>query len=263
MKLILDHIHYIRNQSILLDDINLELEENHYVLIGPNGSGKTTLLSIITGLDWPTTGKSQLEINHNRYFSAHQKHLFGYFFPKIATWFEAYHPEISILETLCTGFYDQLGYYTEATHKQKEIAMSFLKEYIPSVLEKDYHKKFFHLSTGEKYRTLLLRSMIKNPKILVLDEPFDGLDIKGRIQFEQFIHQIAKKINFIILVLHRIEEIPNFIKKAILLKNGKVFFYGNLDDALTSKNFSQLYDMDLEIQKIQKRYYAIIRESTY
>jgi iron complex transport system ATP-binding protein len=261
MKLILNHISYIRKNEIILKDITLTLEENYYVLIGPNGSGKTTLLSIITGLEWPSRGKSQMEINNNLYYSAHKKEIFGFFFPKISTWFESYHPEIDILETICTGFYNQIGYYTEATLEQKEIAQFLLKKYIPSISNNYYNKKFLHLSTGEKYRTLLLRSIINKPKILILDEPFDGLDIKGRIEFENFIKQISKEISFIILVLHRVEEIPSFVRKAILLKEGSLFYYDDLEKALTSEIFSKLYDLKLEIKKINERFYAIIKES--
>ncbi|GIX41466.1 MAG: ABC transporter ATP-binding protein [Leptospiraceae bacterium] len=260
MKIILNNVSYIRNKEIILENINLVLEENFYTLIGPNGSGKTTLLSIITGLEWPTVGSSKIEFENSSFLTAHKKQFFGNFFPKIVNWFETYHSEISILETICTGFYDQIGYYTEATKEQKEIARSLLKQYIPSVSEKYYNKKFIYLSTGEKYRTLLLRSIIKKPKILILDEPFDGLDIKGRIEFEKFISEISKQISFIIIVLHRIEEIPSFVKKAILLKEGKVFYFDDIDKALTSLNFSKLYDMDLIIKKINNRFYAIINE---
>lgn len=260
MKIQLENVRFERNKEIILKNITITLEENFYALIGPNGSGKTTLLNIITGLEWPSSGKSLVGIDGQITYSAHQRHIFGFFFPKISSWMDAYHPNISILEVICTGFYHQIGYYTEATKEQKEYAKELLKKYVPSISPDYYNKSFMHLSTGEKYRTLLLRSIVSKPKVLILDEPFDGLDITGRIQFEEIIKNITQEIKFMIIVLHRIEEIPSFIKKAILLKHGSIFAYGEIHNILNSSNFSKLYELPLEIQKIHNRYYAFLRQ---
>lgn len=260
MKIHLIDVQFERNKEILLKNINITLEENFYTLIGPNGSGKTTLLNIITGLEWPSKGISLIEMNGQISYTAHHREIYGFFFPKLSTWLDTYHTEISILEVLCTGFYNQLGYYKEPTQQQKKYAKELLHKYVPSISEDYYNKSFLYLSTGEKYRTLLLRSIIKKPKILILDEPFDGLDITGRIQFEDLIKHISKEIQFMIIVLHRIEEIPSFIKKAILLKHGSIFAYGDIEMILNSENLSKLYELPLEIQKICNRYYVYLRK---
>ncbi|MCS7204247.1 MAG: ATP-binding cassette domain-containing protein [Leptospiraceae bacterium] len=253
------NIFFVRQNQILLDNINISLDQNHYVILGPNGSGKTTLLNILSGHEWPSKGKCIIKENQVLTTPPLFKDQMGIFLPKIADWILAFHPKMSVLETICTGFYQQLGYYTEAKPHQIDLAIELLKKYLPSLQEKHYYKSFHTLSTGEKYRTLLLRSIVKNPKILILDEPFENLDIKGRIEFEELLYEISKYTSFIIIVLHRIEEIPSFVSKSILMKNGRIFRYGNIKDTLTSENLSELYELPLDIQYHENRYYAIIK----
>ncbi len=263
MKIILENIEYRRNHQIILKNINLIMESNYYSIIGPNGSGKTTLLQIVSGTEWPSSGKAILLKNNELYYTGHKKKIFSYFLPKLSSWIDSFHPNISVLETICSGYFNEIGYYTEASSTQKEYASILVNKFIPSISLEYLEKKFIHLSTGEKYRTLLLRSIIRKPEILILDEPFDGLDLKGRLDFEKLIKEVSKEIPFIIFVLHRIEEIPDFIKKVILLKQGSVFQYGNIDNILTSENFSELYEIPIEIKKLENRYYAIIRANRY
>lgn len=257
MKILIQNVYYIRNQKQILKNINLELTENYYALIGPNGSGKTTLLSILCGLEWPSSGKALLYENNEFSPIAYKKNSIGYFFPKISSWFDSFHPNINVLESICTGFYNELGSYTEPKEEEKNTAIKLINQYIPS-LQFDFNKKFFTLSTGEKYRVLLLRSIVKKPKILILDEPFDGLDIKGRIEFEKLIKEIAKTISFMILVFHRIEEIPDFVQKIILIKNGKIDNYGDINQILNSENLSKLYEIPLYIEKRNSRFYSYV-----
>lgn len=257
MKILIQDLYYVRNQQEILNNINLEMTEGYYALVGPNGSGKTTLLSILCGLEWPSSGKALLLENDEFFPIAYKKKSIGYFFPKISTWFDSYHPNMNVLESICTGFYNELGSYTEPTELEKNTAIKLIDNYIPS-LQSDWNKKFFTLSTGEKYRVLLLRSIVRKPKILILDEPFDGLDIKGRIEFEKLIKEIAKTISLMILVFHRIEEIPDFVQKVILIKNGKIDHYGDINQILNSENLSKLYEIPLQIEKRNSRFYSYV-----
>ncbi|MFN3603230.1 MAG: ABC transporter ATP-binding protein [Leptonema sp. (in: bacteria)] len=257
MKLRIKDVWYIRGGKELLKNINIELEDGFYALIGPNGSGKTTFLSILSGLEWPTLGKIFLEENGEQVPIVYKKNYFGFFSPKLSTWLDAFHPQIAAWEVLCTGFYDQLGYYTEATEQEKTKAKQILYKYVPS-LDIDFNRNFMHLSTGEKQRVLLLRSIVKEPKILILDEPFEVLDIRGRIKFEKLLEEISKTISLILIVLHRIEEIPPFVKKAILLKEGKILRWGDLDSVITSQSISELYDTQLNIEKKDSRFYCYV-----
>ncbi len=258
MKIFIKELYYIRNQKEILKNINLDLEQDFYVLVGPNGSGKSTFLYILSGMEWPSKGSVMLYESGKMIPVVYKKNYFGYFFTKLSNWFETYHPSINVIQTICTGFYDQLGYYTEATEKQQEIAKQLIFQYVPS-LNLDFNKPFVLLSTGEKYRILLIRSIIKKPKILILDEPFDGLDIRGKIEFELAIKEISNVVPFMLFVLHKIEEIPKWIHKVILMKNGEIFQYGDIDQVLNSENMSRLYDIDLIVEKRNSQYYTYVR----
>ncbi len=262
MKIKLENVDYIRNRNRILKNINLLLDKKTYVLVGPNGSGKTTLLSIISGLEWPSSGKSLL-IDSEIHYTSHKRNVFGYFFPRLTSWIDAYHPDLSVLEVICTGFYHQLFNYSLPTSEELNIAEELLNKYIPSLSFNERYKSFSVLSTGEKYRTLLLRSIVLKPDILILDEPFDSLDLKGRFEFEKVIYEIYKEIKVLIIVLHRIEEIPPFIENAILLKNGEIFSYGEINSVLNSKNLSEVYEINIEVIKNNNRFYAIFNNRNY
>lgn len=82
MKIFVKKVYYIRNQKEILKNINLELEENFYALIGPNGSGKTTFLSILSGMEWPSKGLVMIYKNKQMTPVVYKKNYFSYFSQK-------------------------------------------------------------------------------------------------------------------------------------------------------------------------------------
>lgn len=255
MQLSLNNVTYIRSGNLILDDISLSLNENHhYCLIGPNGAGKTTLLSILCGLEWPTTGKAWLT-DSETLAPPHSKHSFGYFMPKYATYIETYHPTITPIELICSGFNQALANYIEPTTEQRLQAEQLFNTYIFSTAA---DRPFHTLSTGERFRILLLRTLVTQPPIVILDEPFDGLDLPGRLSFEKLvINAVANHARISLSVLHRIEEVPSFVTDILLLKNGRIVAVGSKQDILTSENLSNLYDMKLVCHQHNGRYYIV------
>jgi len=256
MQLQLKQVHFYRSNNQILTDINLRLTRGrHYCLIGPNGAGKTTLLSVISGIDWPSSGSVTIEIDNKSSPTPYRKYLFGYFFPRYATHIDSYHPDIKPIELIATGFHQALAYYNEVSPKQWQIAKSLFEVYASSI---DAARPFSALSTGERYRLLLLRSMVTRPSILILDEPFDGLDLPGRIAFETLIQDaVVEHTQISLSVLHRIEEIPPFVTDVIMLKNGRLIAFGAKDEVLTSNLLSDLYDMKLSCNSHSGRYYVL------
>ncbi len=256
MHLSLTDVTFERSGNRILKGINLSLKQgHHYCLIGPNGAGKTTLLSLICGVEWPTTGEVYVHTDTGTEHPAHVKQLFGYFFPRHAAHLEAYHPTITALELIATGFRQALAYYQEATPEEWAAAKEFFHRYVRST---DETRAFNTMSTGERFRMLLLRSLVTNPAVLILDEPFDGLDLPARIAFERLIASTLQDHPTLSLsVLHRIEEVPEFVTDVILLKQGSIMASGPKADVLTSENLSNLYDMKLICRQHNDRYYVL------
>lgn len=256
MQILFENVSLVRNSQTILQDINLQLDKGKYVILGPNGSGKTSLLSILCGWEWPSSGKCYYKINATSYTPARFKKNISVFFPKLSTWIDSHYPAMNVLEVICSGLYQNIGPHFVPGKKDIEIAVELTRKYIPSLKEKHLKKNFSSLSTGEKYRTLLLRSVVNHPKVLILDEPFDALDIKGRLEFESFLGAVSQEAEFTFLVLHRIEEIPDFATQLILMKDGKIFDYGEKSMILKPSTISSLYEYPLDVKQIQNRYFA-------
>lgn len=256
MHLSLEKATFYRSGNAILKGIDLRLEEGrHYCLIGPNGAGKTTLLSLICGMDWPTTGKILVHTEDGIEHPAHVKAMFGHFFPRYAAHIEAYHPDITALELISTGFRQALAYYHEASPEEWQAARTFFRKYVQSTEE---NRAFSTMSTGERFRMLLLRSLVTHPAVLILDEPFDGLDLPARAAFERLIAStLEEHARLSLSVLHRIEEVPEFVTDIILLKEGQILAFGSKADVLTSQNLSDLYDMKLICREHNGRYYVL------
>jgi molybdate transport system ATP-binding protein len=111
------------------------------------------------------------------------------------------------------------------------------------------------LSTGEVRKVLIGRALMKSPRLLILDEPFEGLDEGARIALTRSINQLMTGSLRILLVAHRLEEILPSISHVLLVKNGRLFRQGPKDEILTSRNLSQLYDCPLLLGKNNGTYF--------
>ncbi len=105
------------------------------------------------------------------------------------------------------------------------------------------------LSTGEMRKALIARALVKSPKLLILDEPFDGLDEASRQSLADSINHLMAAPVRIILVVHRLEEIVSRITHVLFIKNGRLFMQGPKEEVLTSEKISQLYGCQLRVEK--------------
>ncbi|KPM48448.1 ATP-binding cassette domain-containing protein [Jiulongibacter sediminis] len=204
-----------------LDGVNWVVKNGEcWALMGPNGSGKTTLLSLLTA-DNPKayqndivlfdkkrgTGESIWDIKKKIGFVSPELHLF---FPKNST----------VLKVVASGLFDSIGLYRKLKPEEETKAAGLLKFFDLSHLS---DRLLSHLSTGEQRLVLLARALIKNPPILLLDEPCQNLDYQHMVYFRNLINELVTSLNkTLIYVTHNPEEIPTAINKTIYLENGKV-----------------------------------------
>jgi molybdate transport system ATP-binding protein len=110
------------------------------------------------------------------------------------------------------------------------------------------------LSTGEMRKALIARALIKSPRLLILDEPFDGLDDRSRATLAESINRLMTGPMRVILVVHRLEEIVPNITHVLLVRDGQLFLQGPKDEVLTSQNISRLYGFNLHLERTSKGY---------
>ena len=106
------------------------------------------------------------------------------------------------------------------------------------------NRRFKYLSTGETRKTLICRTLMSKPELLILDEPFDGLDVASRVNLAETLSQLSKQNITIVMVLNRFNEIPPFVKYIGLLANCQLLKYGTKDTILNDIAVKQLTNLE-------------------
>ena len=194
------------DKHVVLKGIDLEIEENDLIcIVGPNGSGKSTLVKGILRLIKPMKGKV---IYHDL-----KQNFIGYMpqETKIDSNFPA-----SVYEIVLSGALNSLGFRSFYTKKEKQMALDNLKLL---GIEKLKDKNFCDLSGGQRQKVLLARSLASEPKLLVLDEPSNNLDVKSKNEFYLHLKDLNIHHNISILLISHDKDIEANLGNKILKIN--------------------------------------------
>ncbi len=192
-------------ERTVLDNLDWTVHRHeNWLITGPNGAGKTTLLSLITA-DHPQAYANEIYLFGRRRGSGESiweiKNRIG----MISSEFQIrYRKPIPAFEVVLSGFFDSVGLYRHATDGQRERAGYWMK--LLKIADKS--ERLFHtLSQGEQRMILLTRAMIKSPRLLILDEPCQGLDPPARKRLLELIDRIGHQPDTQLLyVTHHPEE---------------------------------------------------------
>lgn len=197
----------------VLCDINLEVSPGEIIgLVGENGAGKSTLLKILTTLLKPTSGEIYLEGESYRHSVKHLRKKIGYVPQEVALW-----EDLTVLENI--KFFSKLS----TVHRSTEELKNIVKE----VQLNRFDTKVKDLSGGMKRKLNLAVSLIHSPKLLLLDEPTTGIDLKSRIEIGHFLKSLVSDGDkAIIYISHDMNEIEELCDRVIVI--GKDTFYKNL-----------------------------------
>jgi len=204
----------------VLKNINWEVKAGEkWLLQGHNGSGKSTLLSLING-DHPQSYANELYLFGNRRGSGESiwdiKQHIGLISPEFHWYFDA---SATVWQSIASGFYDTVGLFQQLPYS-KGIQVDELVEYFG--LTPDKNALLTSLPLGKQRLVLLARTIIKNPKLLILDEPCQGLDQQQTKHFNQLVDELCSNGMTLIYVGHFESRLPTCIEKKILLENGEV-----------------------------------------
>ena len=199
-------------ECIALDNVSFTLEDKGFVfVVGKSGSGKTTLLSLIGALDNITSG--DIIVDNQSIKNLNNKDFAYYRNSKVGFVFQDYHliDEMSI--------FDNVNIALKLQHKEDDQKVKdALKEVGLEGYENRYPKE---LSGGEKQRVAIARSIVKNPSIILADEPTGNLDEKTTVQILDLLKEISKK-HLVLIVSHDIIEARKYADRIIVLKSGKI-----------------------------------------
>jgi ABC-2 type transport system ATP-binding protein len=208
-----------RKGSKLFNELNLRLEQGKiYGLLGKNGAGKTTLLKHLTGLLFPDGGDCNLfGESASKRIPAHLQDIFLI-------------PEEFYLPVINSATYVAINspFYGNFDHREfKELMKEF------SV---DEQVKLSSLSYGQKKKFLLAFGLATNARLLILDEPTNGLDIPSKSQFRKIIASRMNELRTVIISTHQVRDLSNLIDHVTILDNGKIIFHQEIMSI--SKHFS-------------------------
>ena len=194
------------NTSKTLKDINMEIKEGEFIaIVGENGSGKSSLIKCILGLNKTQSGK--ITVNDR----------IGYLpqMTEIQNNFPATIEEIVLSGTIPNNVYKI--FYTKEDKKKAEEIMKKLNLY-------DMKKKcFYELSGGQKQRVLIARALCSTDKIIILDEPVNGLDPKIVSGIYDMLYDLNQNNGLtIVMVSHDVERCLKYCSRVIEMENGKI-----------------------------------------
>ena len=253
----------LRDRLILKNTFWQIRSDEHWAILGPNGSGKSTLVRSLWGGVPLQSGRIVYD------FDSHQtqpqlipqKDEIGY------VSFEL-HQSLMERETFQEDLREYAGKKDEVTTARDVIFSGILANRAVTPEDEERFLKIVDhlgiqyllekgigsLSTGEMRKTLIARALIKSPRILILDEPFDGLDERSRATLAESINRLMTGPMRVILVVHRLEEIVPNITHVLLVKDGQLFLQGLKDEVLTSENIGRLYGFNLQLEKTNRGY---------
>ena len=208
------------DQKKVLKDLNWTVKTGEkWALTGPNGSGKTTLLSLING-DNPQAFANKITLFDRRKGSGESiwdiKKKIGFVSPELHLYFRR---DMAAQTVAATGYQDTLYLNHPLTAGDQEHLETFFTYYGIGHLRE---KGFMHLSSGEQRLVLLIRSLVKNPDLLIWDEPFQGLNDHYIRLSQRLLKAYARPTKTVILVTHHREEIPAWVSRHLELDQGQV-----------------------------------------
>lgn len=210
-------------ERTIFQDINWEVKKGErWSISGPNGAGKSTLLSLITG-DNTKAYANEIYLFDQRRGSGESiwdiKRKIGYVSPEMHVYFDY---TATCFETIASGLFDSIGLFRTLTAAQRAQVSQWTALF---KLEPVQNKLLSLLSAGEQRLVLLARALVKNPPLLILDEPCQGLDPGQVQQFKQTINDICEMFDTTLLyVSHYKEEIPECVTQFMYIREGRAYF---------------------------------------
>ena len=206
--------------KMVLNNVNWQVQKGEkWALLGPNGSGKSTLLSILTA-DNPQRFANDYALFDQKRGGVSMwdvKQKIGHVSPEVHLYFPTDAP---VLKVIASGLFDATGLYRKLSEVQQQ-RVNETAEWvgIGALLS----KTFSQLSKGQQRVVLLARALVKNPPLLILDEPCQGLDAAAVENFKNLIDSIcASPQRTLLYVTHYAHEIPTCVTKTLRLNEGKV-----------------------------------------
>ena len=232
MELRSENIEKVYKERKVVKGVNIVVNSGEIVgLLGPNGAGKTTSFYMMVGFIKPTSGKVFIDGKDVTALPMYERSRYGLGYlaqePTIFRGLSVENNLLAIIERIEPN-----------KQKQKEKVDSLLEEFGLTKLAK---QKAWSLSGGEKRRMEIARCMISNPKIVLLDEPFVGIDPITVSELRQMIFKLRDKGIGILITDHNVRETLPLTQRAYLIYDGTILVEGSPEKLLNDEKARSLY----------------------
>lgn len=244
-----------RNKKVL-DAVSLTVPAGENVaILGPNGAGKTSLIRTITREYYPAARRNPvLRVMGEDHWNLFElRNLLGIVSSGLQS---ACAREMPGIEMVLSGFFGGIGLHqgqrvTAGMRKKAEEVLRFLE--IAHLKDRSMSV----MSSGEARRFLIGRAIIHDPKVLILDEPTNGLDLRATHHFKKMIRKIVHAGASVILVTQNLQDIIPEISRVVLMKEGKIVKDGPKKDVLTRAGIRALFNVPVEVCQKDGYFYAL------
>lgn len=216
----MENVNVSYGEKKVLKNINWQLNEGErWLLQGPNGSGKSTLLSLLNG-DHPQAYANQIYLFGKKRGSGESiwdiKEKIGIISPELHWYYDL---NANVAQTIASGFFDSMSLYQKLSFEQQQKLEQILHFFD---LKDDKNKKLNTLSLGKQRLALLARTIVKNPELLILDEPCQGLDVQQTKYFNRVVDDLCKSGHTLIYVGHFESQLPETLSHKLILEKGEI-----------------------------------------
>ncbi|MCL5023515.1 MAG: ATP-binding cassette domain-containing protein [Nitrospirae bacterium] len=225
------------DQRKILEGINWNIRrDENWAVLGRNGAGKSSLLKLIQGHLHPAPGGVV-----RRFGKAGGEDLrelrkrIGSLSSELQG---TYDYDLTGEEVVRSGFFSSIGLYDEVSRRQKAIAGKWIRFFGAEGL---CGKNIFSMSYGELRKILVIRTMVNDPDLLILDEPCSGLDVPARAGFFAMLERLSGTGTGIILVTHHPEDLIPSVTHVLVMDEGRIIAGGRKEKVLGMKDVSALF----------------------
>jgi iron complex transport system ATP-binding protein len=249
-----------RDGRWILDGIDWEVRDGErWIVLGPNGSGKTSLVRIASFQTHPSRG--DVEVLGQRLGRVNiwkLRNRIGLASSALADQLRPTLRAVDVVMTAKNGALEPWWHtYDDDDHAAAVACLDRMG--VASFAERE----FGTLSSGERQRVLLARTLLGHPGVILLDEPSAGLDLGGREGLVRSLADLAADVDAppVVFVTHHVEEIPPGFTHALLLRDGHIVAKGPLEATLTEDALSALFGLELRLRRTDGRWSAIAVEA--